>query len=237
MSNKKKRRDGPSPREAARRAAQATTATGQVRPPAPDWRPPLITAAPAAAEPLTAEDYRGASTFPYLLPTRQKTVQIKRTDLFSLFMADAVPMNLLAVIGELDNLQRSISDNPAILATMKPEMKRIVTDAIDRVIVQVVASPHIVLTREEAGPGKLWVGEVILTDKLSMFLAAQFPPPPKPGEFVHVAPPRLEGDAAREFRGNEPKPDGAVVSDGQSVRAKTVVVDDPVAGKVEYVGA
>jgi hypothetical protein len=245
---KKPSRDKPSARERARRARQRSADTGTL-PPAAPYVPQPVKEAPADGQLLTAQAYRSANAFRFALPSRPGSyVIVRRTDLFSLFMADAVPLNLLAVVGDLEKVRDAIQKNPATLAQMSALMRKQLTDAIDRVIVEAVAEPKLTLDPKvaAANPGILHVSEVALSDRLAIFFAANNPPPPggpddraiTGGASVTAARVAMETPAnAIAFRGSEPAAHGDAAPNGPGVRSAAKLVDVPGVGSCEYAGA
>jgi hypothetical protein len=228
----------PSLRERARRARQSarTRPNEYVRP--VDLQG-TVQEAPPDAQPLTAAAYRKVAGFRFQLPSLPgQYVVIRRTNLFALFMADAVPMHLLEMAGELGRMQQQIASNPNLLATMDKITKQKLTDAINRVIEVAVASPRITLDPKlaKADSAVLHVDEIDFSDRLAIFIAVQYPPPIGKAEYVPVAP-LMAPDDARSFRGNEPRPDGAAVPNGPRVRPEAKQLDVPGVGPVEYISA
>lgn len=226
-----------SPRERARRAAQATR-TPAAHTPAPVTTLPAVPLAPGDATALTAGDYRSAAGFRFQLPSRPgKYVVVRRTDLFSLFMADAVPLNLLEVVGELEDMHRKIMADPAALTSLDASKKAMITDAINRVVVVVVASPVVTADPNDHDPAHLFVSDLSFADRMAIFLAAQYPPALSAHDVPVTPVPRVAGDAAADFRQQESRPDAVARSNGAPVRSGAVVVDVPRVGPVEYIGA
>lgn len=229
------KRNKVSPRERARRAAQSVRTTPAPAPAATTL--PAVPLAPNDATALTADGYRAAAGFRFQLPSRPgKFVVIRRTDLFSLFMADAVPLNLLQVVGELEDLQRAITANPAALNALDAGTKAMITDAINRVVVVVVASPIVTADQDDPDSSHLFVGDLAFADRMAIFLAAQYPPALSERDETVTPVSRVAGDAAKHFRRTESRSDDPVGSNGQTLRPGAVVVDGP-GGKVEYIGA
>ncbi len=164
----------------------------------------------------------------YLLQIEEDVwYRCRRSNLTTLFLEGALQTPLVAAVDRLQEVRRALHEginDVELLAKITPEDMEHLLELMRRVAVAVVIEPKMTHDEEAAkrDPDLLWVNDV---DKINLIQVWR-------SVIKEAGVVTMSDDEADEFRTDESDHDAESVSDGESVRAETVVMD-PHAGRAK----
>jgi hypothetical protein len=195
----------------------------------------------AAGDLLTDSDAEQLYTWKVpLLSWPGKTVEIRRVDMMSLFLASADRLKLLGSLERLNAIQSAIGANPSNPGISVAEQREM-NAYLDRCAIEIVVAPPLYEDLDERGrpvpkpaPGYVGVSKLSTGDKMSILAASQQPP-------SHIAPMPVQfpDRSVREFRQqpDSARQDGDARYAGATLQPGTKLVDDQRRGPMEVAGA